>query len=91
MFQLAGKQNVVRICEPMSLMKDRNPRQPELTERFAHALEAFYRGDRRIALVRFEALLGEFADDGPTRFYIDYISRKSETSSSPDAVIRLSS
>jgi adenylate cyclase len=90
-FQLAGKQNLLEICEPVCIGTSPSEREIELIERFAAALADFRQGQLQQAALTFEKLRVAFPDDGPARFYVGHIKTllHSGTPSSPDPVVRL--
>jgi len=69
-FQFVGKTEAIPIVEVMASTADATERQHQLTERFAEALVAFHKAQWEKAAEAFGAVLGDFPDDGPTRFYL---------------------
>ncbi|HEY9193648.1 MAG TPA: adenylate/guanylate cyclase domain-containing protein, partial [Methyloversatilis sp.] len=69
-FQFVGKTVGIPIFEIMGLSGDASETQRRLLERFADALAVFQSADWASAATLFEALLGDYPDDGPTRFYL---------------------
>jgi adenylate cyclase len=90
-FQLAGKQNLLEICEPLVFGAPASERMRELVERFTAALRRFRQGQLQVAMEDFEAILRDYPDDGPSRFYVEYIrsSREAADGGFCDSVIRL--
>ena len=69
-FQFVGKTVGIPIFEVMGQSGDVPDTQKRLLERFAGALAVFQSADWASAAALFEALLGDYPDDGPTRFYL---------------------
>jgi adenylate cyclase len=69
-FQFVGKTEAIPIVEIMATTAHASAHQTHLAERFAEALAIFHGADWEKARATFEALLEEFPDDGPTRFYL---------------------
>ena len=69
-FQFVGKTEATPIVEIMASTAHITDRQVDLSKRFAEALAIFHTADWTRSAGAFEAMLGEFPDDGPTRFYL---------------------
>jgi adenylate cyclase len=66
-----GKSQAVAVCE----MRDGSREPPVDIARFESALTAFEAGDWGSAQAQFEQLHRDFADDGPTAFYVKILAR----------------
>ncbi len=71
MFLLVGKTNPTQVVEIMARRTDAGRTHLDLCERFAEALDLFRAGRWSRAGVRFRAILKDYADDGPARFYLE--------------------
>ncbi len=68
-FKFAGKQDPLQLFTVNSI-------DPALSEQFASALALFVDDQVNEALEQFQRLSERFPDDGPTRFYLNYLSDK---------------
>jgi adenylate cyclase len=69
-FVFVGKTEALPIVEIMASTAHMSERQQRLTDAFAAALVFFHAAEWSNAEDAFEALLREFPDDGPARFYL---------------------
>jgi len=70
-YRFVGKSEALPIVEILASKAGAAPSQLDLCERFAPAMEAFSQGDWALAAERFEAVLNNFAQDGPSRFLLE--------------------
>ena len=68
-FMLAGKAHPVNVHELIAPIGESDPGLIDMIARFANALAQFKAGEWQAAADAFEALSGEFPDDGPIQFY----------------------
>lgn len=69
-YVLVGKSAPLPVFEVLAATDHATPAQRVLCERFAEAFEAFRSGQWARAIERFEAILGDFPNDGPTLFHL---------------------
>lgn len=69
-FQFVGKTEAIPIVEIMASTAEATDRQRQLADRFAEALAVFHTAEWEKAAKAFEAVLKDFPDDGPSRFYL---------------------
>jgi adenylate cyclase len=69
-FLLRGKSHAVHVYELMESKANATPEQYELCAQFAAAIEALYRGERQVAVSRFQKVHHAFPADGPTMFFL---------------------
>ncbi len=69
-FIFVGKTEPIPIIEILNLSNEASGRQSELCERFSRAIDLFMSADWKKAADSFESILGRFAGDGPSRFYL---------------------
>jgi adenylate cyclase len=91
-FQLAGMQHLLEIVEPIESGASLGERNGELISRFMAALGEFKQGRLANACRAFESIRVDFDDDGPSRFYAEFIASHldSRPASPLESVIRLS-
>jgi adenylate cyclase len=70
-FRLKGKEAAVAVFEILGVVDRVGPRQRALSLRFTQALAAFRRQQWQQAAQQFEAILEDYPEDGPSRFYRD--------------------
>jgi adenylate cyclase len=68
-FKLRDVPGVVDVYELMGELSSATPEQIELCEKFSLALATYQNGQPGEARERFEALLGQYENDGPSSFY----------------------
>ncbi len=68
-FQFVGKSSGLPIFEILAPDNAATEAERELCERFARALERCHAADWAGAVSAFDAVLGDWPDDGPSRFY----------------------
>jgi len=68
-FQFVGKQDVMRLYTEATT-------EPELAKGFNAALRLFAEDQREAAQLQFADLLSRFPEDGPSRFYLNYLQDK---------------
>lgn len=90
-FVLAGKSTPVSISEVLCRMSDASDAQRRLCDAFAEALEAYRSRQWELASARWSAILQEFPDDGPSRFYVQRARRHAAEPPGDDwdAVVRM--
>lgn len=69
-FQFVGKTEAIPIVEIMAATTDAAAGLTHLSQRFSAALAIFHAAQWASAAAAFAAMLEEFPDDGPTRFYL---------------------
>lgn len=74
-FVLVGKAAGLPVVEVVAPMETATDRQLRLCDDFAAALQEFEQQMWTKAATHFESLLGDFPDDGPSRFYLDLCHR----------------
>lgn len=72
-FSLPGKAHAVPVHELRGRRDEDEGRETRLCQAFADALAAFEAGDRECARARFRAILEEFPEDGPSRYYLNAV------------------
>ena len=92
-FLLAGKSAPVLIRELLGRDDGASAEQHHLCAAFAEALDAYRARRWSEAAARWSAILHEFPDDGPSRFYIEQAKRHAAAPPPAqwDAVVRMSS
>jgi adenylate cyclase len=75
-FAVAGKQQSVTIHEIASLTTNATPQLRQLHEDFAAALAEWMKGERTLAHEKFNRILDNHPDDGPTQYYIQQYSER---------------
>ncbi len=70
-FTLVGKGDPIPIVEILSQTDTATGSQNRLCEHFARALDVFRQQQWAQAAAQFEAILKEYPEDGPSRFYLD--------------------
>jgi adenylate cyclase len=83
-FRVVGKSEALTIIEILAIRSNASQIQVILCERFAEALDIFQKGEWVNAADRFEAILEDYPDDGPARFYLSVCERNQSRSSQPE-------
>lgn len=69
-FRFVGKSELTTVVEILARETSANESQLRLCERFSKSLDVFRAGQWAKASDLFEAILGDYPDDGPARFYL---------------------
>jgi len=69
LFRLKGKRTAMRIYEIVCRRKDATQNDLRMCLEFRDALDAFRGDNRELALARFDRLVDDFPNDGPSAFY----------------------
>ncbi|MEW8030562.1 MAG: adenylate/guanylate cyclase domain-containing protein [Candidatus Thiodiazotropha sp.] len=69
-FSVAGKQQLLTIHEVSATREETTPRLRKLHDHFAEALADWMHGEREKAYEKFQHILNEYPDDGPTMYYV---------------------
>jgi adenylate cyclase len=84
-FRFVGKTDALPVMEVLARKSSATEEQVLLCERFAEALETFQAARWTSAGALFEAILRDYPDDGPTRFYLGRC-RRYQTEPPPDGL-----
>ena len=71
-FQLKGKRSTNTVFEIISLYSESSSEQQDLARRFAEALMVYEARQWDAATEAFRALVNDYPDDGPSRFYLKH-------------------
>ncbi len=74
-FQFVGKTEAIPIHEVLAKTETVADRQLQLCEAFEAAMSPYWEANWTEAAARLEKILEEFADDGPSRFFLDRCRR----------------
>ncbi len=69
-FIFVGKSEPLSIVEILATRSDSNEAQAQLCARFAEGLDEFHREQWPMAVQRFESILSDYPNDGPSRFFL---------------------
>jgi adenylate cyclase len=83
LFRLKGKRTAMRIYEIVCRRRDATQNDLRLCLEFRDALDAFRSGDHDLARARFDRLVDDFPNDGPSAFYAAALRKGAP----PDGVI----
>jgi len=70
-FLVAGRQRPITLYEVAALERDATPSLHMLHAEFAEALAIWKRGERADAYARFQGILRQYPDDGPSAYYVE--------------------
>ena len=85
LFQLQGLPQALKIYECVEKTADSTNDQGKMIDSSAESIRAFEAGDTASAKAGFEALLQQYGDDGPAKFYLRIIQNKEALASSKAA------
>ncbi|MCU7920339.1 MAG: adenylate/guanylate cyclase domain-containing protein [Candidatus Thiodiazotropha sp. (ex Epidulcina cf. delphinae)] len=82
-FLVAGKQRPITLYEIAATHESATPELRALHAAFAEALAEWKRDDRSSACQKFEAILRDHPDDGPSRYYLQQYSERRSNRKNP--------
>jgi adenylate cyclase len=82
-FPVPGRQQPITLYEVAASEVTVTPEMRSLHTAFADALNDWRQGDRKIATEKFEAILREFPDDGPSAYYTQQFHERRSSRKNP--------